>query len=162
MTLTRTANPQLLALFGIALLVFGLVILNRCLASDSLACDESTCVIERKVPVPFGSLQAFRRTARPQDIEKLESMTYEAKSGDTEYLVTYRSGAERETVNLRLRLDARGEGEARRFFAEPRGRLALEGPRRTRDYPFAAMLLGLATAAFLAAYKEWRKTNAVA
>lgn len=152
----RTGKTELLALFGVAIAIFGLVILNRCLSSDSLVCEEGACVLERKVPVPFGSLQAFRREMRAQDIAKLEAITTEVKSGDTEYLVTYKSNGVDEVVNIRFHLDAGGAGDARRYFAEPKGRLALEGPRRTRDYPFAGMVLGLAFAAFYAAYKQWK------
>lgn len=156
-TVTRTAHPHLLGFFGVGLLLFGLVILNRCVASDSLVCDGETCSLDRKVPVPFGALQPFHRTVRAQDIKSLEAMSYEAKSGDTEYLVTYRGDGQDETVNLRFHLDARGAGDARRYFSEPKGRLELVGPRRTRDYPFAALMLGLSAAAFLAAFKEWKK-----
>jgi hypothetical protein len=89
-------------------------------------------------------------------------MTNEAKRGDTEYLVTFRGQGEDETVNLRFHLDAAGAGDARRYFAEPKGKLELVGPRRTRDYPFAALMLGLAAAAFLAAFKEWKKQRGAA
>lgn len=159
MAAARTGKTELLALFGVAIAIFGLVILNRCLSSDSLVCEEGACVLERKVPVPFGSLQAFRRDMRAQDIAKLEQVTTEAKSGDSEYLVTYKSNGVDEVVNIRFHLDERGAGDARRYFADPKGRLALVGPRRTRDYPFAAMVLGLAFAAFLAAYKQWKASR---
>lgn len=156
-TQVRTAHPHLLGLFGVGLAIFGLVVLDRSLARDTLVCDEGACVLDRDLPVPLGAQQRFHRLVRATDIKKLEAISTDAKSGDTEYLLTLRGEGEDEMVNLRFHIDARGEGDARRYFAEPKGKLALEGPRRSRDYPFAAMMLGLSASAFIAAYMQVRK-----
>ena len=151
---TRTVHPHLLVLFAIALGIFGAVVLNRSLARDALTCEEGACTLERSVPIPFGSLQSFRRTVSARDITKLEAVGSDVKTGDTDYVITYRAGTDEETANLRLRLDTRGAYDARRYFQDPKGRLALEGPRRARDYPFAAFLFGLSALLVFLAWKQ--------
>lgn len=136
----------LVGMLGAAFLVFAFFVLNGALARDSLTCERDRCVVDRHRFVSAGSSPRYHLAFRPADVTAFESGQGEAKSGDYDTVLTI---AEHGDVALRLRgVDKHAAYDARRWLQNPTGRLALEGPRRARDYPFVAILTALGLACF--------------
>jgi hypothetical protein len=143
--------------FGAALAMFALGVLDMAAARDSFVCEGETCVLNKERL--FGVLTGPSRRVeiRARDVKRFEPGPAEMRTGLA--YVTIGVGVEDEHAELSV--DGAAAVTARRFFESPSGRLAFEGRRRSRFFPFAAILGGLAVASFVAAWGRRGRGSAV-
>lgn len=137
----------LLVLIGVAFALFGAIVLNGAVARDTLTCEPDRCVADRYRWVAYGG-PSGRREFAPRSVRSLTVATRTAGPGGHEWVFEI---AGEDDLAIRLRIDDAQAYDLRRWFDSPAGSISFEGPRRTRDYPFAAILGAVALGAFLVA-----------
>ena len=140
---TRT----LIGLIGFAILAFAGIVLNFSLERDTLTCDPSRCVADCERVLALGG-PSGPREFRPKDVKRFELMTAQMRYGSI-WIIEIEG---QDDIVLRLVMDETQAYDLRRWFPDPSGRVAFEGPRSARNYPFVAILLGLAVGAFIVGF----------
>lgn len=143
------SHRSLFVLAGIAFLLFAAIALNSSIERDSLSCEPERCVADRERFVAVSG-PSGRREFRPQDVKKLDAVAKQMRYGS----VWLFEIAGQDDLILRLVMDDPQAYDLRRWFEKPAGRVSFEGPRATRNYPFVALLCGIAAAAFIVAAKS--------
>jgi hypothetical protein len=146
------SHRSLFVLAAIAFLLFAAIVLNSSIERDSLSCEPARCVADRERFVAFSG-PSGPREFRPQDVKKVEVVAKQMRYGS----VWLFEIAGQDDLVLRLVMDDTQAYDLRRWLEAPTGRVAFEGPRATRNYPFVALLCGLAAAAFIVAVKGRKK-----
>ena len=147
------STRSLVGLIGVAILLFAGIMLNVSLERDTLSCNPDKCVADRERILAFGG-PSGPREFRPKDVKRFELMTAQLRYGSI-WIIEIEG---QDDIVLRLMMDDAQAYDLRRWFKAPSGQVFFEGPRTARNYPFVAILLGLAVGAFIVGLRRAKAT----